>query len=603
MLLTGAARRAQRIRHPKVLAVLDVVRTESELAVISEYIEGQDLSMLLRFAAQASSPLPPPVALTIARDVLEAVNSARGAWELHCDPRLRGAVSRSLTPDGILVAGFGEALVAEVGVAGIAVDRVPYRESPRVVAYRAPEELEPSAPPAGMGERSLVFSAGVLLWEMLAGRPLFGATRFLANEAPETADPRLRAEVQQAAIPSLDTLQRPGAPIHPEIALVVARALQRNPAHRFEGLSALLAALQALPGKMLASAETTAAAVDRLARHALEARRAAIEEAAGAEIVASFPLPGPAEADRPSRPTAALVARERSRKESQKELAPSGFAAQEAPTAPGVLGLLRQQTAGDSSVAEGPTPETPAQGAPPARTPAPPLLPLPPPPPGRSPSVVSPPPPPVAPPPGAAPESAQQPPLAPRASPWSGPDQIAETPGAEPVAVSCASPPGEPLQSPAPGDPGSAPEIDLDSVLPHLRARASGGTRATRSGWPLLLGTLVATGLLGGILWWVYLKPSPVAGTPDRAMIPAAGHPGLSHRAPGGPSSSPSAHRAAIDAPGSAPEAEMTDPAPGQGTSAPKPIDQETGGPWRAPSENRKEPRGRSPGPFRPSGI
>ncbi len=330
--LVGAAgRQAQSLRHPKLLAVLDVARADDEIGIASEYMDGEDLAGLLRSAALSGVPIPPNVALAIARDTLETLSGVieeRARRVPSAQDGLRSSIHGGLSPDGVFLATFGEALLTEVGVAGAACRHAWFAEHMYALPYRAPEQLEG---PRVADQRADVYSVGVLLWEMLANRALFGGAdrlkRQVSHVSRDDTESLLR-EVLTAPVPDLQTVQRPGAPVPADVAALVARATTPLPL-RFQTIADMLGALKALPSTRLASAEAIAATVDRLARNQLESRRARIEHATGARIVASVPpssrdtdVPDP-----PSRPIAVLVR--------PGEPEPAYFPPTEAPTATG----------------------------------------------------------------------------------------------------------------------------------------------------------------------------------------------------------------------------------------------------------------------------
>jgi serine/threonine-protein kinase len=281
---------AQSLRHPKLLAVLDVVHADDDLGIVSEYMDGEDLGGLLRSAALTGVPIPPNVALSIARDTLETLCAVVEERARHVPPAqdgLRDSVHGGISPDGVFVATFGEALLTELGVAGAACRHAWFAEHMAALPYRAPEQLQ------GLriaDQRADVYGVGVLLWEMLANRSLFGGDDRLERSHGSPADTQsVLKEVLGASIPNLQTVQRPGAPVPADVATLVARATARLPAQRFQSIGEMLGALRALPLTRLASAESIAATVDRLARKHLDARRARIERATGARIVDSVP--------------------------------------------------------------------------------------------------------------------------------------------------------------------------------------------------------------------------------------------------------------------------------------------------------------------------
>ena len=157
------------LRHPRIAAVLDVVVGAAEIAIVSEHITGAILQSLVQTSNPASasacrSGLPPA-----SRSICSKPSTPSEApWaELFpsADPTedllLRSCVHGGLVPDGLLVATFGETMLLEAGLAGSALTIPSHRSShPDVIAYRAPEQLEPGRT---IDERADVFTVGILL--------------------------------------------------------------------------------------------------------------------------------------------------------------------------------------------------------------------------------------------------------------------------------------------------------------------------------------------------------------------------------------------------------------------------------------------------------
>jgi eukaryotic-like serine/threonine-protein kinase len=277
--LTTAGVTAMRVRDPKIVAVLDVAQVDRELLVASEYVDGESLRTVLRAAFSANAPIPAPVALRIAADTLRAARAAVRHWKTltaDADPALAAAVSGGLSPDSVMIAGFGDSLLADAGIAGTLASLPSLRQRPDWVCYRAPEQLAAGFEP--VDERSDVFSIGVLLWEMLANRPLFRTSARSQGPAEASA---VAERVLKAHVERLDHVTRAGAPIPAAAVELVARAVERDRGARFESLDAMLTALKALPARDLATPEQVVVVLNQLAQSAIQTRHAAIERAFG----------------------------------------------------------------------------------------------------------------------------------------------------------------------------------------------------------------------------------------------------------------------------------------------------------------------------------
>jgi serine/threonine-protein kinase len=261
-MLLDEARLAARIVHPNVVPTLDVVTERGEVFVVMEYVHGESLSKLLRAARRDDAPAPLAVTSAILCGVLHGLHAAHEARDQRGEPL--GMVHRDVSPHNILVGHDGIARLVDFGVAK-AAGRLHTTQDGQIkgkLAYMAPEQLRGEA----LDRRTDVYAAGVVLWEMLTGKRLFGAD----NEG-ETVTNVLERNVEP---PSAH------ADVPRALDDVVLRAVARKPAKRFEDARQMARALEdALP---LASPTAVAEWVEACAGEALAERsrvRARIEVA------------------------------------------------------------------------------------------------------------------------------------------------------------------------------------------------------------------------------------------------------------------------------------------------------------------------------------
>jgi serine/threonine-protein kinase len=171
------AKLAAGLRHANIAQVVDLGRSEpadgSLLFMAMEYVEGLDLSQLLRRLSQKRVPLPLEHAILTVREVLTALDVAHRAT----DPggALLGLVHRDVSPSNVLLSFDGEVKLCDFGIAkAMGPAGAPVSAGPagaKVVgksAYMSPEHARGDA----IDARADLFAAGILLWELCAGRRL-----------------------------------------------------------------------------------------------------------------------------------------------------------------------------------------------------------------------------------------------------------------------------------------------------------------------------------------------------------------------------------------------------------------------------------------------
>ncbi len=203
---------AMGLESPHIVHVLDYGQDGDRHFLVMEYVEGDSLAQILKGAAQ----LPPDVALSIAAQVAQALDQAD----------LQGMVHGDVKPGNILIAGDGTAKVSDFGLARAlrevtGTQRSLFRATPH---YAAPELV--SGPP---DIRSDIYSLGIVLYQMLAGRVPFEA------DTP-AAITRLHATAQP---PPLGIMVAPG------VESILDRCLAKDPRDRFQDPGQLLEALRA----------------------------------------------------------------------------------------------------------------------------------------------------------------------------------------------------------------------------------------------------------------------------------------------------------------------------------------------------------------------
>lgn len=167
------AKIASRIQHPNVCPVVDWGEDGQRRYIAMEYLFGEPLSRLMERARLRPELQDAPVLKTVAAAIVADVcDGLHAAHEMTAeDGRPLDIVHRDISPHNIFVTIDGRVSVVDFGVA-TARDRMHETKTGQVKgkwSYMAPEQLRLK----GVDRRADVWSLGVVLWEVLAGRPLF----------------------------------------------------------------------------------------------------------------------------------------------------------------------------------------------------------------------------------------------------------------------------------------------------------------------------------------------------------------------------------------------------------------------------------------------
>ncbi len=210
------ARLAARLNHPNVVQTLEVGLHDDGMFLAMEYLEGQPLSRLVRSLQQNQKKLHVATCVRIACDVLAGLHHAHELKDF--DGAALKVVHRDISPQNVFVTYEGQVKVLDFGIAK--AERTSTKTQPGWLkgkyAYMAPEQFLQGE----VDRRVDVFTTATLLWELLAGRSLFGGGTEAQTVKKLVAEPipRLSSEV-----PGIDA----------KLDAVVARALEREPDARF----------------------------------------------------------------------------------------------------------------------------------------------------------------------------------------------------------------------------------------------------------------------------------------------------------------------------------------------------------------------------------
>src|SRR5712692_872591 len=223
------ARIAARLNHPNLIQIFDLGEEGGSYFLAMEYVAGEDLRRLERYASSQGRPVPLGLACRIAADAAAGLDYAHKARTSQGQPL--GLVHRDVSPQNILVGFDGAVKLIDFGVVK-ALDRLQHTATGILKGkypYMSPEQ----ASGAEMDHRSDVFSLGIIFWELLTGARLF-------KGASDMITIRLVRECQV----------RPPSSVNPEVTsdldALVLRALAEDPHARYPDAAAFRLAIEEL---------------------------------------------------------------------------------------------------------------------------------------------------------------------------------------------------------------------------------------------------------------------------------------------------------------------------------------------------------------------
>lgn len=225
----GEAWLSSRLAHPNIVQTLDVVEWGDELLLVMEYIHGITLRALCADAKAVGRALPCEVSAGIMVQVLHGLHAAHTATD--DEGRALGIVHRDFSPQNILIGRDGQAKVLDFGIAR-AKAHVPITAVGQVAGkygYLAPEQINGKE----VDQRTDIFAAGIVLWEMLTGERLF--------RAPNLSEASVMSLVLTKTISAPSRLNSLVSDVVDDIVL---RALNRDPSERFPSARDMALALE-----------------------------------------------------------------------------------------------------------------------------------------------------------------------------------------------------------------------------------------------------------------------------------------------------------------------------------------------------------------------
>ncbi len=215
--LGRVARRAACVRHPSVIQLLEIDRTDVidlmlSPFIVSELVEGESLASLMKGWERDGLRVPVDFATIVALRVAEALDAA--LFSDGVDGSLTHLVHGDLSPRQVLISNQGEVKLGDFGQFTLSCANSHVRARSHL-AYTAPEVACGAIPTS----RSDVFSLGVILHEMLIG-PRFAKGTSIADAAQMVRDGQVHTKLIEPNLPRA-------------LRDILGRATDRNPMERY----------------------------------------------------------------------------------------------------------------------------------------------------------------------------------------------------------------------------------------------------------------------------------------------------------------------------------------------------------------------------------
>ena len=220
------AKLAALLQHENIIQIYDFGSIDGEYFIAMEYLFGKDLRNLIHKLRKKGSPLDLESTLYIISRICAGLDYSHKLRDLQGSPL--NIIHRDINPQNIFLTYEGQVKIIDFGIAKAASHNSTTHEGliKGKIAYMSPEQAMGHV----IDHRSDIFSTGIILYELLAGRRMF-----------EGETMHIYSQVREARYTPLKKL-RPDLP--DELYAVVDRALAKEPDDRYRTCGQMLADLE-----------------------------------------------------------------------------------------------------------------------------------------------------------------------------------------------------------------------------------------------------------------------------------------------------------------------------------------------------------------------
>ncbi len=219
------------LRHPNIIQVYDFNQDEGVHYMVLEYVPGQTLYDLLKALNAKNQRLPLTTTVPIMAIICDAVTYAHQKAMIH----------RDLKPANVMLNQRGEPILMDFGVAKM-LGESQHTMTGAIIGtalYMSPEQAQGAA----VDSRTDIYSLGIMLFEMITGRPPFEGDSAVAIMMKHVTEP----------VPDICEID---GNVPDELVTIVQKALAKDPAQRFQTAAQLSAALRSVESALGANPAT-----------------------------------------------------------------------------------------------------------------------------------------------------------------------------------------------------------------------------------------------------------------------------------------------------------------------------------------------------------
>lgn len=210
------AQAAAGLSNPNIVGVYDVGQDGDTYYIVMEFLEGKTLKQLVN----ESGPLPVTTALQVVKQIAEALRSAHK----------HGVIHRDIKPHNIMITADGHVKVTDFGIARAVTSSTLTNTGAMVgsVHYISPEQARGGF----VGEKSDIYSLGVVLYELITGQLPFSGDSMFSIALKHLQEPAIPPRELDPSIPA-------------EVERIVLKAMNKDQAGRYQSAEELLQDIQA----------------------------------------------------------------------------------------------------------------------------------------------------------------------------------------------------------------------------------------------------------------------------------------------------------------------------------------------------------------------